>query len=153
MRRKKSSREDGHRISETSARKNLSKMKTRRTPILGQQVMVEGLMTFGKQESGLRTLDFECCEDVAAEAFHGDFHVQGMRDGNVYMTEKPKRHKNKPIFRDDNCSLSHGHNGKYYFVFTMDDDRLGELPQQLVQQAGNIARKVMREIFEKEVLG
>ena len=77
----------------------------------------------------------------------------GMRDGNLYMTEKPKRHKNKPIFRDDNCSLSHGHNGKYYFVFTMDDDRLGELPQQLVQQAGNIARKVMREIFEKEVFG
>jgi hypothetical protein len=77
-----------------------------------------------------------------------------MRDGNLYMTEKPKRHKNKPIFRDDNCSLSHGHNGKYYFVFTMDDDRLGELPQQLVQQAGNIARKVMKEIiFEKEILG
>ena len=128
-------------------------MKTRKSQILGQQVMVEGMMVFGKQETGQRTLDFECCEDVAAEAFQGDFHVQGMRDGNVYMTEKPKRHKNKPIFRDDNCSLSHGHNGKYYFVFTMDDDRLGELPQQLVQQAGNIARKVMREIFEKEVLG
>ena len=128
-------------------------MKTRKSQILGQQVMVEGMMVFGKQETGQRTLDFECCEDVAAEAFQGDFHVQGMRDGNLYMTEKPKRHKNKPIFRDDNCSLSHGHNGKYYFVFTMDDDRLGELPQQLVQQAGNIARKVMREIFEKEVLG
>jgi len=128
-------------------------MKTRKSQILGEQVMVEGMMVFGKSETGQRTLDFECCEDVAAEAFQGDFHVQGMRDGNLYMTEKPKRHKNKPIFRDDNCSLSHGHNGKYYFVFTMDDDRLGELPQQLVQQAGNIARKVMREIFEKEVLG
>ena len=108
--------------------------------------MVEGMMTFGKLETGQRSLDFECCEDVAAEAFHGDFHVQGMRDGNVYMTEKPKRHKNKPIFRDDNCSLSHGHNGKYYFVFTMDDDCLGELPQQLVRQAGNIAQKVIREL-------
>jgi hypothetical protein len=108
--------------------------------------MVEGMMTFGKLETGQRSLDFECCEDVAAEAFHGDFHVQGMRDGNVYMTEKPKRHKNKPIFRDDNCSLSHGHNGNYYFVFTMDDDRLGELPQQLVRQAGNIAQKVIREL-------
>lgn len=116
--------------------------------------MVEGMMAFGKLENGQRTLDFECCEDVAAEAFHGDFHVQGMRDGNVYMTEKPKRHKNKPIFRDDNCSLSHGHNGKFYFVFTMDDDRLGDLPQQLIQQAGNIARKVLKEIiFKKEVLG
>ena len=118
------------------------------------QVMIEGLMAFGKTEKGERTLDFQCCEDVVAEPFTGDFKVQGMRDGNVYMTEKPKRHKNKPIFRDDNCSLSHGHNGKYYFVFTMDDDRIRELPQQLVQQAGNIARKVMKEIiFEQEVLG
>ena len=129
-------------------------MKTRKSSILGEQVMVEGMMAFGKLENGQRTLDFECCEDVAAEAFHGDFRVQGMRDGNVYMTEKPRRHKNKPIFRDDNCSLSHGHNGKFYFVFTMDDDRLGELPQQLIQQAGNIARKVLKEIiFKKEVLG
>ena len=129
-------------------------MKTRKSEILGEQVMVEGMMAFGKLENGQRTLDFECCEDVAAEAFHGDFRVQGMRDGNVYMTEKPRRHKNKPIFRDDNCSLSHGHNGKFYFVFTMDDDRLGDLPQQLIQQAGNIARKVLKEIiFKKEVLG
>ena len=129
-------------------------MKTRKSQILGKQVMVDGMMAFGKLENGLHTLDFECCEDVVAEAFHGHFFVQAMRDGNVYMTETPKRHKNKPIFRDDNCSLTHGKNGKYYFVFTMDDDRIGELPQQLVQQAGNIARKVLKEIiFEKEVLG
>ena len=116
--------------------------------------MLDGMMAFGKLETGLRTLDFECCEDVVAEPFVADFHVQGMRDGNVYMTERPKRRKNKPIFRDDNCSLSHGHNGKYYFVFTMDDEDIGKLPQQLVQQAGNIARKVMKEIiFEKEVMG
>jgi hypothetical protein len=124
-------------------------MKTRKSQILGEQVMVEGMMAFGKLENGQRTLDFECCEDVAAEAFHGDFRVQGMRDGNVYMTEKPKRHKNKPIFRDDNCSLSHGHNGKFYFVFIMDDDRLGDLPQQLVQQASVIAQKVVRELMKE----
>ena len=116
--------------------------------------MVDGMMAFGKLENGLRTLDFECIEDVVAEPFSGNFHVQVMRDGNVYMTERPKRHKNKPIFRDDNCSLSHGRNGKYYFVFTMDDEDLGRLPQQLVQQAGNIARKVLKEIiFDKEVMG
>ena len=116
--------------------------------------MVDGMMAFGKMENGLRTLDFECIEDVVAENFVGDFRVQGMRDGNVYMTEKPKRHKNPAIFRDDNCSLSHGRNGKYYFVFTMDEEDLGRLPQQLVQQAGNIARKVLKEIiFEKEVMG
>ena len=129
-------------------------MEIRKKQIFGEQVMVDGIMAFGKLENGLRTLDFECVEDVMAEPFVSDFRVQGMRDGNVYMTEKPKRHKNKPIFRDDNCSLSHGHNGKYYFVFTMDDEDIGKLPQQLVQQAGNIARKVLKEIiFEKEVMG
>lgn len=116
--------------------------------------MVEGLMTFGKLETGERTLDFECCEDVVAEPFRGNFYVQGMRDGNVYLTENLKRKRNKPLYRDDNCSLSHGNNGKYYFVFTMDDNEIDRLPQQLVQQAGNIARKVLKEIiFKEEVMG
>ena len=66
-------------------------MKARVTKLFGEQVMVEGLMTFGMLETGLRTLDFECCEDVEAEPFKGDFHVQGMRDGNVYMQQNPKR--------------------------------------------------------------
>ena len=58
---------------------------------LERQVMVEGLMTFGKLETGLRTLDFQCCEEIMAEPFKGNFHVQGMRDGNVYMQQNPKR--------------------------------------------------------------
>ena len=36
-------------------------MKTRKSNILGKQVMVEGMMAFGKLETGQRTLDFECC--------------------------------------------------------------------------------------------
>ncbi|WP_155949553.1 hypothetical protein [Prevotella sp. MA2016] len=129
-------------------------MQTRKSNILGKQVMVEGLMTFGKLETGERTLDFECCEEVVAEPFRGNFYVQGMRDGNVYLTENLKRKRNKPLYRDDNCSLSHGNNGKYYFVFTMDDNEIDRLPQQLVQQAGNIARKVLKEIiFKEEVMG
>ena len=105
-------------------------------------------MTFGKQESGLRTLDFECCEDVAAEAFQGDFHVQGMRDGNVYISELPKQTRNKPMFREDNCSLSKGKNGKYYFVFTLDEALLDQLPEKLVHQASAIAQKVIRELIK-----
>ena len=123
-------------------------MKTRKSNILGEQVMVEGLMTFGKLESGQRTLDFECCEDVAAEAFKGQFVVQGMRDGNVYMSELPKRPKNKPLFREDNCSLSHGRNGRYYFVFSLDEDEVRLLPQKLMDQASAIARKVIRELMK-----
>ncbi len=123
-------------------------MKTRKSNILGEQVMVEGLMTFGKLETGQRTLDFECCEDVAAEAFNGRFKVQGMRDGNVYMSELPKRPKNKPLFREDNCSLSHGRNGRYYFVFSLDEDEVRLLPQKLMGQASVIARKVIRELMK-----
>ena len=122
-------------------------MKTRKSRILGEQVMVEGLMTFGKLETGLRTLDFECCEDVAAEAFKGKFVVQGMRDGNVYMSELPKRPMNKPLFREDNCSLSHGRNGRYYFVFSLDDDEVGQLPQKLTEQANAIASKMIRKLL------
>jgi len=120
---------------------------------INKPVMLDGYMAVS-EENNLHILDFVCCEDVQMDAFTGKCKVELMRDGNVYISELPRRHKNKPIFRDDNCSLSHGHNGKFYFVFTMDDDRLGDLPQQLIQQAGNIARKVLKEIiFKKEVLG
>ena len=112
-----------------------------------RQVSLDGLMTIGMLENGLITADFMCCEDVEMEAFSGTFKVQGMRDGNVYMTEKPKRQKNKPIFRDDNCSFSHGKDGKYYFYFSLDEERIGELPEQLVRQASVIAQKIIRELI------
>ena len=123
-------------------------MKARVTKLFEEQVMVEGLMTFGMLETGMRTLDFECCEDVEAEPFKGDFHVQGMRDGNVYMQQKPKRVRNKAIFRDDNASLSHGQDGRYYFYFSLDEDQLEQLPDKLVRQASAIAQKVIRELIQ-----
>ena len=123
-------------------------MKTRKSNILGEQVMVEGLMTFGKLETGQRTLDFECCEDVVAEAFNGRFKVQGMRDGNVYMTQQPKRVRNKAIFRDDNASLSQGQDKRWYFYFSLDEDELELLPEKLVRQASAIAQKVIRELIK-----
>lgn len=125
-------------------------MKARVTKLFGEQVMVEGLMTFGMLETGMRTLDFECCEDVEAEPFKGDFHVQGMRDGNVYMQQKPKRVRNKAIFRDDNASLSHGQDKRWYFYFSLDEDQLEQLPEKLVRQASAIAQKVLRELILKQ---
>ena len=110
-------------------------------------VTLEGLMTFGKLENGLRTADFECCEDVKLEAFIAKCKVQGMRDGNVYITELPKRVRNRPMFRDDNCALTLGHDGRFYFVFSMPAELVDELPQQLVRQAGAIAQKVLKEII------
>ena len=59
--------------------------------------MLDGLMTLGKLENGLRSLDFMCCEDVVMEPFTGNFRVQGMSDGNVYMQEHKKRIRNNAL--------------------------------------------------------
>ena len=104
-------------------------------------------MTFGKLENGLGTADFQCCEDVELEAFVGTCKVQLMRDGNVYVTELPKRIRNKALFRDDNSTLSKGRNGRWYFYFSMDEDRIHELPSELVRQASAIAQKVVRQLL------
>ena len=109
-------------------------------------VTLNGEMTFGQLENGLHTADFMCCEDVQMEAYNAKCKVQVMRDGNVYMTELPKRIRNRAIFRDDNCSLSHGRNGKYYFVFSMSEERVEEIPYQLVRQAKAIAGKFLKVI-------
>ena len=111
------------------------------------KVMIDGLMTLGMLENGLHTADFMCCEDVELEAFSGTFKVQFMRDGNVYLTEQPKRVRNKALFRDDNASLSHGQDGRWYFYFSLDEDQLEQLPEKLVSQASAIAQKVIRELI------
>ena len=110
-----------------------------------RQVTLDGMMTIGMLENGLKTADFMCCEDVEMEAFSGDFKVEGKRDGNVYMTEKPKRIRNKALFRDDNASLSQGQDKRWYFYFSLDEDQLEQLPEKLVHQASAIAQKVIRE--------
>ena len=112
------------------------------------EMTLNGMMTFGKCENGLRFADFECCEDVEMEPFVGDCRVQMMRDGNVYITERPKRIRNRALLRDDNSSLSLGQNGRFYFVFSMPAAELDKLPAQLVRQASAIAGKFMRLIME-----
>ena len=109
--------------------------------------MLDGLLTLGLLENGLRIADFQCCEDVLLDAFSGTFKVQVMRDGNIYMQQKPQRVRNKAIFRDDNSSLSQGQDKRWYFYFSLDEDQLELLPEKLVKQAGAIAQKVMRELI------
>ena len=113
-----------------------------------RQVTLDGLMTIGMLENGLRIADFMCCEDVEMEAFSGTFKVEGKRDGNVYMTQKPKRRRNKAIFRDDNASLSKGQDKRWYFFFSLDENQLEQLPEKLVDQASAIAQKVIRELIK-----
>ena len=106
-------------------------------------------MSFGKLENGLRNADFACCEDVSVEPFSGNCKVQIMRDGNVYITERPRRVRGKAVFREDNASLSHGRDGRWYFCFSLDDSELEQLPGKLVQQASAIAGKVIRDLISK----
>ena len=112
-----------------------------------RQISLDGLMTIGMLENGLKTADFMCCEDIEMEAFSGTFKVEVKRDGNVYMTEQPKRRRNKPLFRDDNASLSQGQDKRWYFYFSLDEDQLEQLPEKLVRQASAIAQKVLRELI------
>lgn len=113
-----------------------------------RQVMLDGLMTLGMMENGLRTADFMCCEDVELDGFSGTFKVEGKRDGNVYLTEQPKRVRNKALFRDDNASLSQGQDKRWYFYFSLDEDQLEQLPEKLVCQASNIAQKVLKGLIK-----
>ena len=101
--------------------------------------MVDGLMTFGATDNGLHTLDFMCTECVE----------QGMRDGNVYITEKPKRVRGKALFREDNSTLTLGRDGRYYFVFTLPEAKADILPDTLVHQALSIAQKVSSMLLNK----
>ena len=104
---------------------------------------LNGMMTFGLVDNNLHILDF-CSTDFAeVEPFIADCKVQAMRDGNVYITQKPKRVRNTPIFREDNCTFSLGQDDRYYFVFTMPKELVDELPEQLVLQAVAIAQKVI----------
>ena len=111
-----------------------------------KEITLDGLMTIGRVENMMHA-EFMCCEDVRIDAAVTNCKVQLMRDGNVYITELPKRVKNKPMFRDDNCSLSLGRDGRYYFVFSLPEQLVDELPKQLVRQASAIAQKVMKNLI------
>jgi hypothetical protein len=125
----------------------MSKIKGKKS--VQEQVTMDGLLTVGKLEDGRRRADFQCCEEVELEKFVGRFKVQGMHDGNLYMEEYPKRLRNKPMFRQDNSSLSLGRNGVYYFVFTLPEEQLAELPEKLVRQANEAAAKVSGLFYKK----
>ena len=131
----------------TSNKKNereITKKVTRR------EITLNGMMTFGQTEKGMHIMDFQCCEDAEMEEVVTKCKVQRMRDGNVYISELPRRKHNKAIFREDNSSLTLGKDGKYYFVFTMPEQLVDELPAQLVRQARAIARKMMRSLIERK---
>jgi len=117
--------------------KKIIKLNKQRT------VNVESLMTLGKLSNNLIAVDITCLEDIEMEPFSGNFHVQGMRDGNLYLQEKPKRKRNKPIFRQDHSSLSLGKDGIYYFTFRMPQEEVFNLAATLKREAEEVAKKII----------
>ena len=104
-------------------------------------------MTIGKDNKDLRFMDFQSYDDYDAEEFKGKYRVDSKHDGNIYMREIPNRRRNRPIFKDDNCSLSLGKNGIYYFRFQLPEEMAGELPGRLTRQSAAIAQKFIRKVL------
>jgi len=125
--------------------KNSKTMKTNKTNSK-MTTMVDGMMTFGETDNGLHVLDFMATEYVELPSFMANCKVQAMRDGNVYITEKPKQKHNTPLFREDNSTFTLGRDGKYYFCFILPEDLIKQLPDRLVHQALAIAQKVDKMI-------
>ena len=123
----------------------MTKIKNNNT--VKRVVAVDGCMTFGKLKDGQNVADFQCCECVEMEPFIARCKVQAMRDGNVYITQLPPKNRNRPLFRDDNCSLSLGKNGRYYFVFSLPEEEAQLLPNKLLRQAEAIAKKMLKHIY------
>ena len=121
--------------------------KTKQQNALRSNTTLDGQMTFAKDDNGLNLMDFASTEQVRMEAFTATCKVQVMRDGFVYITEKKRRKRNKPIFREDHSSLSLGYDGKYYFYFAMSAEQAGLLPDQLVSEALAIAQKMANALL------
>ena len=111
------------------------------------QTQIEGTMTFIETDNDLHLMDFVNYEGVEMKPFTATCKVQAMRDGNVYVTEKKRRRRNKPIFREDHSSLSLGFDGVYYFTFRLPAELVDELPDRLAHEALVIAQKVVNEIL------
>ena len=114
-----------------------------------REVTLDGMMTIGKSENNLIRADFGCCEDVEIVPVVGRFKVQMMHNGDIYMQQIPKRIKNKPKFREDNSSLSHGRDGFFYYVFRIHESEMAQLPSKLIREASAIAAKFIAYYFKK----
>lgn len=113
------------------------------------QVTLDGMMTFGTVDNNLHVADFVPVEYVEMEPWMALCKVQRMRDGNVYVTELPKRVRNKPIYREDNATFSQGQDKRWYFYFSLDENELPRLPEELVRQAKAIAKKIAHGLVKK----
>ena len=114
-----------------------------------KQTQIGGMMTFIETDNNLHLLDFTNDEDAMMTPVTFKGKVQVMRDGCVYITEKKKSKRNKPIFREDHSSLSLGFDGVYYFTFRLPKAQVEQLPDKLRREAIRIAQKVSEDILNQ----
>ena len=79
-------------------------------------INVDGMMTFGRTDNGRNVLDFKATEHVEVPAFKAPCFVQGMRNGDVYITETTASTHGK---RNPHVFI-----GKYITVTRRDDGSL-----------------------------
>ena len=116
---------------------------------VSRDVIVDGLMTFGKLDNGLNQASFAPCEHVEITPYIGRFKVQLLNNGYLHLVQLAKRIRNSPLFRFAHSSFSYGRNAVYYFNFYIPDSEAERLPDLLEQEAHEAAERVREMLKEK----
>ena len=114
---------------------------------ISKEVCYEGLVSLSELKNGLRIADIVSLDDMNVESFTGHCKVQIMRDGHIYITEIPKRVKNKPIIRQTHSAFSLGKDKRYYFVFSLSAEDLHLLPTFLIKEAKAVVKYIQDTHF------
>ena len=81
---------------------------------------LDGMMTFGKTDNGLYVLDFKATEYAELQPFTAGCRVQGMRNGDVYITEVPLEapvKRNPRVFVGKTITVTRRDDGSYRLNF------------------------------------
>ena len=116
---------------------------------ISRDVIVDGLMTFGKLDNGLNQASFAPCEHVEITPYIGRFKVQLLNNGYLHLVQLAKRIRNSPLFRLAHSSFSYGKNAVYYYNFYIPDSEAERLPDLLEQEAHEAAERVREMLKEK----
>jgi len=130
---------DGHRISETSSRKNSKTMKKNNNNII-KTTTFSALVAVSKTESGMDYIQVLPDNPSVGmiEAFHGFGYGQMLSNGSFDFVRKV-RHRGKPVFKVDFGSLSFCLDGNDRVIFT--------IPADMRADMSKVLRKGIKEII------
>ena len=81
-------------------------MKKNIKNLVKREITLDGMMSLGQLGNGLHIGRFDCYDFLNMEPFMGNFKIQGMRDGKLYLEEKKKRKHRSPDFRTPHAWVS-----------------------------------------------